>query len=103
MSTFYCGYVINSQAIFKCIKLSLLPEILTVTQDTVSYSFPVLPPFQPLSFYPPPFKIPLEKCFTTTYNLEFIFFRCNVCLANFGSERELGEFTIMSQPIKVAF
>ena len=105
----YCGYVINSQAIFKCIKLnvvklSLFPEILSVTQDTVSYSFPVLPPFQPLSSYPLSFTLPLEKCFTCNKEFrdksklrehldschpDFIFFWCNICLADFRSDRGL--------------
>ena len=72
---FYCGYMINNQDNLRkhrteCREADFVVRDLKCdTSYKQTYSFPVLPPFQPSSNYPQSFSLPLEKCFTC--NKEF--------------------------------
>ena len=109
---FYCGYRINSQENLQKHKTECREAELAIgdqkcgdISNRQAYSFPHPLTLEPPSSYPPAFTVPVQvMCYTcnkefknkselrrhfTSFHPDFKFFWCEICLANYGSERGL--------------
>ena len=108
---FYCGYRINGQENLQkhkteCHEAELGfrdQECCDINSQTLSFTPPL--PFVPPSLYQLSFSIPVQvMCYTcslefknkselrrhyNSFHPDFKFFWCDICLANYGSERGL--------------